>query len=139
MQQIISLARDIAQGMNYLHNISKPIIHRDLKSSNCESADGPSDVHDSLMHNCRGLHTVAVLVDQNMTVKIADFGLSLILHREARDPEQKSSRRYGVFGTPEWMAPEVMQDREYNEKVDVYSYGIVLVELLSRSTPFHDK
>ncbi len=36
------------------------------------------------------------------------------------------------------MAPEIMEDLPYNEKVDVYSYGIVLCELLSRQHPFAD-
>lgn len=37
---------------------------------------------------------------------------------------------------PEWMAPEVMEGAPYNESIDVYSYGIVLTELLSRQRPF---
>jgi len=44
----------------------------------------------------------------------------------------------GVIGTPEWMAPEVMEGQSYTEKIDVYSFGILLTELVTRQMPFHD-
>ena len=44
-----------------------------------------------------------------------------------------------MHGTPQWMAPEVMEGSSYNGKVDVYSYGIVLCEIFSRVLPFSDR
>lgn len=57
---------------------------------------------------------------------------------EAEAEAEVEADHYGIFGTPEWMAPEVMEGQKYNEKIDVYSYGILLTELLTRQLPFHD-
>ncbi|PIO41228.1 hypothetical protein AB205_0199810 [Aquarana catesbeiana] len=80
------------------------------------------------------------------TVVVADFGLSrLILEekpkplpdrpptkkRTLRKPDRK--KRYTVVGNPYWMAPEMLNGKIYDEKVDVFSFGIVLCE--SSSTP----
>ncbi len=43
-----------------------------------------------------------------------------------------------MAGTPQWMAPEVMEGQRYNGKVDVYSYGIMLTEIFTRKMPFAD-
>ncbi|CAN6818309.1 unnamed protein product [Brassica oleracea] len=100
----INMALDIARGMNYLHCCSPPIIHRDLKSSN-------------------------LLVDRNLTVKIADFGLSRVKH------ETYLTTRSGK-GTPQWMAPEVLQNESADEKFDIYSFGVVLWELATEKIPW---
>ena len=44
----------------------------------------------------------------------------------------------GMAGTFHWMAPEVLQSQEYTHKADVYSYGIVLWEILTRQPPFRN-
>ena len=44
----------------------------------------------------------------------------------------------GNCGTVQWMAPEVLANQAYNEKADIYSYGIILWELLSRQCPYED-
>jgi serine/threonine protein kinase len=123
----IEIAMGIAQGMNYLHSLEKKIIHRDLKSHN-------------------------ILVNKNWQVKVADFGLSHVRehtggHTIKKKPgeslaaaaEREEKRHYGIFGTPEWMAPEVMEGHPYNEKIDVYSFGVLLSELITRQMPFHDQ
>jgi len=79
----------MALGMLYLHE--KFILHCDMKSSN-------------------------VLIDENMNVKLCDFGLS----------RRGKIRRKGKVGTPNWMAPEIMRGEEYTQASDVYSFGMIL-------------
>ncbi|XP_020888622.1 raf homolog serine/threonine-protein kinase [Arabidopsis lyrata subsp. lyrata] len=103
----INMALDIARSMNYLHRCSPPIIiHRDLKSSN-------------------------LLVDKNLTVKVADFGLSRNKHHTYLT--SKSGK-----GNPQWMAPEVLRNESADEKSDIYSFGVVLWELATEKIPWEN-
>ncbi|XP_066526872.1 RAF proto-oncogene serine/threonine-protein kinase [Hoplias malabaricus] len=106
MFQLIDIARQTAQGMDYLH--AKNIIHRDMKSNNIF-------LHDAL------------------TVKIGDFGLATVKTRWSGSHQVEPS------GSVLWMAPEVirMQDNNpYSFQSDVYSYGIVLYELMTGELPY---
>ncbi|XP_059189885.1 raf-1 proto-oncogene, serine/threonine kinase a isoform X2 [Centropristis striata] len=105
--QLIDIARQTAQGMDYLH--AKNIIHRDMKSNN-------------------------IFLHEGLTVKIGDFGLATVKARwsGSHQVEQPS-------GSILWMAPEVirMQDNNpYSFQSDVYSYGIVLYELMTGELPY---
>uniref|UniRef100_A0A8C9TBQ4 RAF proto-oncogene serine/threonine-protein kinase n=1 Tax=Scleropages formosus TaxID=113540 RepID=A0A8C9TBQ4_SCLFO len=107
MFQRIDFARQTAQGMDYLH--AKNIIHRDMKSNN-------------------------IFLHEGLTVKIGDFGLATVKARwsGSQQVEQPS-------GSILWMAPEVirMQDSNpYSFQSDVYSYGIVLYELMTGELPY---
>ncbi|XP_067303121.1 raf-1 proto-oncogene, serine/threonine kinase a isoform X4 [Pseudorasbora parva] len=107
MFQLIDIARQTAQGMDYLH--AKNIIHRDMKSNN-------------------------IFLHEGLTVKIGDFGLATVKARwsGSQQVEQPS-------GSILWMAPEVirMQDNNpYSFQSDVYSYGIVLFELMTGELPY---
>nr|GMD28214.1 probable serine/threonine-protein kinase WNK4 isoform X2 [Ipomoea batatas] len=62
-------------------------------------------------------------------VKIGDLGLAAILHR--------SHRAHSVIGTPEFMAPE-LYDENYNELVDVYSFGLCILEMLTGEYPYSE-
>jgi len=97
----IRIALEIAKGVNYLHSFDPPILHRDLKSLN-------------------------ILLDKNMTVKIADFGWARL-----RDIHMTKQR-----GTFQWMAPEVIKKNSYTEKADIFSYGIILWELWVQEPPY---
>jgi len=76
------------------------------------------------------LKTQNLLVDENYVVKIADFGLSRI---------KQQSKAKGKAGSPLYMAPEMLLDQGYDEKADVYSFGIVLWELLTEEEPYKGK
>jgi len=105
LKQRLSMARDCALGMNWLHKSSPPILHRDLKPSN-------------------------LLVDQYLNVKVCDFGLSCI-----KVTEQNYDSR-AIPGTPLWMSPEVFMGQVFDERCDVYSFGIVFWEIYTRAEPF---
>eukprot|EP00656_Telonema_subtile_P000785 TRINITY_DN10371_c0_g1_i1.p1 TRINITY_DN10371_c0_g1~~TRINITY_DN10371_c0_g1_i1.p1 ORF type:complete len:521 (+),score=132.55 TRINITY_DN10371_c0_g1_i1:121-1683(+) len=98
----LSMADDVAQGMQYLHSFQPPIVHRDLKPSN-------------------------LLVQSNGHVKVCDFGTSR---------QVVPTGTMSVCGTPVYMAPEVLRGDRYDESADLYSFGIVLWELLVREVPF---
>lgn len=77
----------------------------------------------------RDLKSSNLLVDKNWTVKVGDFGLSRL--KDATLLTTKSGR-----GTPQWMAPEVLRNEPSNEKSDVFSFGVILWELMTQSIPW---
>lgn len=87
------------------------------------------------LHHCnppivhRDLKSSNLLVDKNWTVKVGDFGLSRLKH------ETYLTTKTGK-GTPQWMAPEVLRNEPSDEKSDVYSYGIILWELVTEKIPW---
>ncbi|CAK4691661.1 unnamed protein product [Aphanomyces euteiches] len=78
----------------------------------------------------RDIKSKNVLLDSKKGAKLADFGVS-------RD-ENEHAMTAGI-GTPRWTAPEVLSGSQYTVAADIYSFGMVLSELDSHATPFHDE
>eukprot|EP01116_Phalansterium_solitarium_P021022 TRINITY_DN6399_c0_g1_i2.p1 TRINITY_DN6399_c0_g1~~TRINITY_DN6399_c0_g1_i2.p1 ORF type:complete len:531 (+),score=104.83 TRINITY_DN6399_c0_g1_i2:286-1878(+) len=108
--QRIKFCKDTAAGMAWLHGARPQIIHRDLKPQN-------------------------LLIDEHWNIKVCDFGLSAIKPRNVKIRDGKN-----IPGTPLWMAPEVLLGKEVDDKADVYSFGIVMWEIITGKEPFphHD-
>jgi hypothetical protein len=108
-----NIASDVAKGLAVLHN-RKPmiIIHRDIKSHN-------------------------ILLTKDKHAKLADFGLAIEV------PVESSSSKYHMYsdskivGALGWMAPECFNG-QYSTKSDIYAFGMVLWEIVSRKRPYDD-
>ncbi|NWW13417.1 PAK3 kinase, partial [Oreocharis arfaki] len=79
---------------------------------------------------CRDIKSCNILVGMDGSVRLADFGLCAQLI-----PER--SKRSSSAGTPSWMAPEVMRGEAYGPKVDIWSLGIVGLEMVEGEAPYH--
>uniref|UniRef100_A0A674NJB2 dual-specificity kinase n=1 Tax=Takifugu rubripes TaxID=31033 RepID=A0A674NJB2_TAKRU len=101
----IRLSLDIARGLHYLH--SKGVFHRDLTSKNC-------------LVRCENGTFTAVVGDFGLAEKIPDYS------------DGAGKQPLAIVGSPYWMAPEVLRGELYNEKVDVFAYGIILCEIIAR-------
>jgi serine/threonine protein kinase len=100
-----------------------------VKRVACGAARGMAYLHSGnppVLH--RDLKSANILLDESYTAKVCDFGLSRLKAQERS--------MTGNCGTVQWMAPEVLANMSYNEKADVYSYGIIVWELLSRECPY---
>eukprot|EP01018_Ginkgo_biloba_P016974 Gb_10274 [translate_table: standard] len=111
LSQRLNIAIDIAQGMAYLHHdCSVQVIHCDLKPSN-------------------------VLLDGDMTAHVADFGIARLACANSMDSITSTQHALGSVG---YIAPEYGTGGRASAKGDVYSYGILLLELLTRKRPSDD-
>lgn len=105
----INFALDIARGMAYLHNEPNVIIHRDLKPRN------------------------VLLVNSNADhLKVGDFGLSKLIKVQNSHDVYKMT---GETGSYRYMAPEVFKHRRYDKKVDVFSFAMILYEMIEGDPP----
>lgn len=117
-EQKLKMCIDVAKAMEYLHNFEPQIIHRDLKSLNL-----------LLLHQIESEESVP-------WVKVSDFGLSRM---KDRAPDQDWGKMTMAAGTCHWMAPEVFTGTNYDEKVDIYSYAMILFEIICREIPFEEE
>ncbi|XP_062914370.1 serine/threonine-protein kinase B-raf isoform X3 [Mobula hypostoma] len=107
MIKLIDIARQTAQGMDYLH--AKSIIHRDLKSNN-------------------------IFLHEDLTVKIGDFGLATVKSRWSGSHQFEQLSGSILWMAPEVIR---MQDKNpYSFQSDVYAFGVVLYELMSGQLPY---
>lgn len=103
-RQRVEICRDIAEALDYLHNyVTPPHIHKNLESNN-------------------------VLLDSNFKAKISNFGVARILDEEG-DLDLQLTRH--VEGTQGYLAPEYVENGVITPKLDVFAFGVVVLELLS--------
>ena len=102
-RQRVQVAFDVADGLNYLHNYTNPpCVHKNLKSSN-------------------------VLLDADLRAKVSSFGLARAV--TAADGGAQLTRH--VVGTQGYLAPEYLEHGLITHKLDVFAFGVILLELLS--------
>lgn len=98
----------ICGAVKYLH--TRHVVHRDLKTGN-------------------------LFLDANMNVQVGDFGLAALLVTEK---EMEVKRRTTMCGTPNYLAPEILEKgKGHNEKVDLWSIGVITFTLAVGKAPFH--
>jgi len=105
VRQVLHWATDLARALCFLHKQSPAVLHRDLKPGN-------------------------LLLTEDNHVKLSDFGLSKCIEENNGDYKMT-----GETGTLRYMAPEVVRHEDYDEKVDVYSFGFVLWYMCTGELP----
>ncbi|CAI0468966.1 unnamed protein product [Linum tenue] len=101
----MGVAIGVAKALEYLHcSFTPPIVHRDVKSSN-------------------------ILLSENMQPQLSDFGAAIRLLK--LDQISANTKPFSIVGTFGYLAPEYVMYGKVDEKVDVYSYGVVLLELIT--------
>nr|XP_039260915.1 uncharacterized protein LOC120337252 [Styela clava] len=111
----IRLAMDITKGLTYLHSMG--IFHRDLTAKNCLVRVTTNNKNKT-----------------KYTAVVADLGLA---EKIPTKPEDEAKLR--IVGTPYCMAPEVLREKPYNERSDFFSFGIILCQLIIRTSSEPEK
>jgi len=110
LSQRLKLSFDCISGINWIHLVHPyPLIHRDIRCSN-------------------------FLVDDSLRVKLCDFGLSVFKTGEPNTVKISADDIH----SPTYMAPEVFNGVNFDEKSDIYSFAIVFWEVLTRSEAYSD-
>lgn len=111
LETVLRWATAVARALGFLHGCEQAIIHRDLKPLN-------------------------LLLTRNLDLKVADFGLSKMM-----SPLLSSGTApfmSGGVGTWRYMAPEVVRYEQYSDRIDIYSFGLIMYFMCSGRQPFYE-
>ncbi len=112
LTRVVEITRQIAGALDAAH--AEGVVHRDLKSDNIMLEE---------------------VVAGNDWAKVLDFGIAKIQERDGHDPELTAPNL--IIGTPQYMSPEqCSQSAEIDQRSDIYSFGIILYEMLVGHVPF---
>jgi len=116
--QLLTWSSAVARALAFLHGCTRPIVHRDLKPLN-------------------------LLLNRSGEVKVTDFGISKLLAPRAPgggpSSDDKPVVMSGGVGTWRYMAPEVVRYEQYTDRVDIYSYALILWFMCTGRQPFVDE
>ncbi len=111
IEEIEKISLQILSGLNYAH--SKNVVHRDLKPKN-------------------------IMIDSHGTIKIMDFGISKILDNRDMTKTNLFAGSPGYI-SPEQADPSIIENKLVDNRADLYSFGILLFELLTNTLPFNSE
>jgi len=113
--QLMSWASAVARALSFLHGRGRPVIHRDLKPMN-------------------------LLLTRKLELKVCDFGISKLLAPRApgtmQQPGQAPAQMSGGVGSWRYMAPEVVRYEQYTDRVDIFSFALILWFMCTGRQPF---
>ncbi|GAA5955696.1 hypothetical protein JCM3765_001823 [Sporobolomyces pararoseus] len=104
----MSFSIDIARALSYLHASPRNCMHRDLKGEN-------------------------LLVTENERLKVCDFGLARVVDEQSASVEMQKSRPMTYCGTDGYMSPEILLGEPFTLSTDVFSLGVLFIEIASRT------
>ncbi|CAF2770871.1 unnamed protein product [Rotaria sp. Silwood2] len=108
----LSIAFQTSNGINYLHQLPEPLLHRDIKS----------------------LNFLIERAYEGYTVKVCDFGLARTRNETTRQSKSDST----LTCTLPWTAPEILRLERHTDKSDIYSLGVVFWELATYEIPYYE-
>lgn len=88
----------------------------------------------NIVHIHRDLKPENILFTKDKTLKICDFGLA----RRVIGDDPNKMQRFSAKGTPLYACPQILRGEKYGAKCDVWSVGVILVEMLTKINPFEN-